>query len=419
MISHHITTYIITGISTSKLCTGWTWLVRSAEAQNERGSWILSGLLCVFNAFQPAPQTWNSTISTARHLRRIEPVAWIDELGVGLYHLQGGQSWARLINIYQPWLCGTLWYCVDVYILLVHVNTKGPKGSNLDVIKIGEEQNFVASRIGCVILSCSCPFSLCILLLQVRDIVGALCLSHVWLMLNSCCFNPPMRCLPCSVCSVLQTHSKMTFDSSHRKPGFSKITIIILQILTSACLWGAIGCGNEHQKTLAPKCKAARCPQRSCSSSHRFAREETSLTQSRDCRKFVGKGRTWNKFAGTAVCVWKCVFFKIIVGTDVAPVASQNVLKLCGFVHAEHAIDARQGAFKTLRKYAQVRYNGSLVCSCWSTRRFAEGSLEVKLPTIWTDEEAEAGRGREEKESEERKSEETDSVERRSRCAKR
>ena len=149
MISHHITTYIITGISTSKLCTGWTWLVRSAEAQNERGSWILSGLLCVFNAFQPAPQTWNSTISTARHLRRIEPVAWIDELGVGLYHLQGGQSWARLINIYQPWLCGTLWYCVDVYILLVHVNTKGPKGSNLDVIKIGEEQNFVASRIGC------------------------------------------------------------------------------------------------------------------------------------------------------------------------------------------------------------------------------------------------------------------------------
>ena len=48
-----------------------------------------------------------------------------------------------------------------------------------------------------------------------------------------------------------------------------------------------------------------------------------------------------------------------------------------------------------------------------------EGSLEVKLPTIWTDEAAEAGRGREEKESEERKSEEKDSVERRSRCAKR
>ena len=126
-------------------------------------------------------------------------------------------------------------------------------------------------------------------------------------MLNSCCFNPPVRCLPCRVCSVLQTHSKMTFDSSHRKPCFSKITIIILPILTSACLWGAIGCGNEHQKTLAPKCKAARCSQRSCSSSHRFAREETSLTQSRDCRKLVGKGRTWNKFAGTAVCVWKCV----------------------------------------------------------------------------------------------------------------
>ena len=76
-----------------------------------------------------------------------------------------------------------VWYimvlCVDVYILLVYVNTKGPKGSNLDVIKNGEEQNVVASRIGCVILSCSCPFPLCILLLQVRDIVGALCLSHV------------------------------------------------------------------------------------------------------------------------------------------------------------------------------------------------------------------------------------------------
>ena len=147
MISHHTTTYIFTGISTSKLGIGWTWFVRSAEAQNERGSWILSGLLWVFNAFQPAPQTCNSTISTARHLRRIEPVAWIDELGVGLYHLQGGQTWAWLINIYQPWLCGTLWYCVDVYILLVHVNTKGPKGSNLDVIKIGKEQNFVPSRV--------------------------------------------------------------------------------------------------------------------------------------------------------------------------------------------------------------------------------------------------------------------------------
>jgi hypothetical protein len=48
-----------------------------------------------------------------------------------------------------------------------------------------------------------------------------------------------------------------------------------------------------------------------------------------------------------------------------------------------------------------------------------EGSLEVKLPTIWTDEAAEMGRGREEKVSEEKKSEEKESEERRSRCAKR
>ena len=41
-------------------------------------------------------------------------------------------------------------------------------------------------------------------------------------------------------------------------------------------------------------------------------------------------------------------------------------------------------------------------------------SLEVKLPTIWIDEAAEVGRGREEK-----KSEEKESAERRSRCTKR
>ena len=48
-----------------------------------------------------------------------------------------------------------------------------------------------------------------------------------------------------------------------------------------------------------------------------------------------------------------------------------------------------------------------------------EGKLEVKLPTIWTDEAAEVGRGSEEKESEEKKSEEKDSVEKGSRCVKR
>jgi hypothetical protein len=45
---------------------------------------------------------------------------------------------------------------------------------------------------------------------------------------------------------------------------------------------------------------------------------------------------------------------------------------------------------------------------------FMEGSLEVKLPTIWTDGKAEVGRVREEK-----KSEEKEWVQRRSRFAKR
>ena len=48
-----------------------------------------------------------------------------------------------------------------------------------------------------------------------------------------------------------------------------------------------------------------------------------------------------------------------------------------------------------------------------------EGSLEVKLPTIWTDEKAEVGRVREEKRSSEKNSEEKGSEERRGRCAKR
>ena len=37
---------------------------------------------------------------------------------------------------------------------------------------------------------------------------------------------------------------------------------------------------------------------------------------------------------------------------------------------------------------------------------FIEGSFEVNVPTIWTDEAAEVGRVREEKEAEEKKSEE-------------
>ena len=46
-----------------------------------------------------------------------------------------------------------------------------------------------------------------------------------------------------------------------------------------------------------------------------------------------------------------------------------------------------------------------------------EGSLEVKLPTIWTDGKAEVGRVREEKKREDQR--EKESEERRCRCAKR
>ena len=48
-----------------------------------------------------------------------------------------------------------------------------------------------------------------------------------------------------------------------------------------------------------------------------------------------------------------------------------------------------------------------------------EGSLEVKLPTIWTDEKAEVGRVREEKRRRKKIREEKESEERRCRCAKR
>jgi len=48
-----------------------------------------------------------------------------------------------------------------------------------------------------------------------------------------------------------------------------------------------------------------------------------------------------------------------------------------------------------------------------------EGSLEVKLPTIWTDEKAEVQRARREQSQRGEKSEEKRSEERRCRCAKR
>jgi hypothetical protein len=47
------------------------------------------------------------------------------------------------------------------------------------------------------------------------------------------------------------------------------------------------------------------------------------------------------------------------------------------------------------------------------------GSLEVKLPTIWTDGKAEVGRVREEKRRRKKIREEIESEERRCRCAKR
>ena len=48
-----------------------------------------------------------------------------------------------------------------------------------------------------------------------------------------------------------------------------------------------------------------------------------------------------------------------------------------------------------------------------------EGSLEVKLPTIWTDAKAEVGRVREEKRRREKIREEKESEDRRCRCPKR
>jgi hypothetical protein len=50
---------------------------------------------------------------------------------------------------------------------------------------------------------------------------------------------------------------------------------------------------------------------------------------------------------------------------------------------------------------------------------FTEGSLEVKLPTIWTDGKAEVGRVREEQRRSKKIRAEKESEERRCRCAKR
>jgi hypothetical protein len=54
-----------------------------------------------------------------------------------------------------------------------------------------------------------------------------------------------------------------------------------------------------------------------------------------------------------------------------------------------------------------------------SKKNFIEGSLEVKLPTIWTDGKAEVGRVREQKRRRETIREEKESEERRCRCVNR
>ena len=69
------------------------------------------------------------------------------------------------------------------------------------------------------------------------------------------------------------------------------------------------------------------------------------------------------------------------------------------------------------------------VCNSLSAYVHIEGSLEVKLPAVWTDGKAEVGRVREEKRREEKRREEKrrrkkireekESEERRCRCAKR
>jgi hypothetical protein len=62
----------------------------------------------------------------------------------------------------------------------------------------------------------------------------------------------------------------------------------------------------------------------------------------------------------------------------------------------------------------------SFWCSCNISEYIAEGSLEVKLPTIWTDGKAAVGRVRGEKRRRRRNKirEEKESEERRCRCAK-
>jgi len=68
-----------------------------------------------------------------------------------------------------------------------------------------------------------------------------------------------------------------------------------------------------------------------------------------------------------------------------------------------------------IRIYRFLEYASIL----WKTVYLIEGSLEVKLRTVWTDGKAEVGRVREEKRRREKIREEKESEERRCRCAQR
>ena len=96
------------------------------------------------------------------------------------------------------------------------------------------------------------------------------------------------------------------------------------------------------------------------------------------------------------------------------------------FIHLKHlgtsiSISARavSGAVSGAASGDQG-FNSSSMRRCLGVAStvFIAGSLEVKLPTIWTDGEAKVGRVRDEKESEEKKSEEKKSEERRSKFAR-
>jgi len=68
--------------------------------------------------------------------------------------------------------------------------------------------------------------------------------------------------------------------------------------------------------------------------------------------------------------------------------------------------------------YRQVRWPGE-VPRGWKHYTFIEGSLEVKLPTIWKDEKQSRAEAERRERLEERRVEEKESEERRCRCAKR